>query len=140
MTYEQFEATVSRYGGDLDAWPAAARAEAQALVATDPAAARLLAEAGRLDAALAALARPRPLDAAFVGGVLAGIRENRHRDVMVRPTRRLAAWSGVAMAAFLAIGFAIGLAMPRSDGDDALAGLMFGASGLTAVDGAGDLL
>jgi hypothetical protein len=115
------------------------RAAAEALVQRDAAAARLLDQARRTDAALAAVAEPAPLDAATVGSILAGIRGDRHREIMVRPTPRLAVWSGAAMVVFLAIGFAIGVAIPASDSGDALAGLVFGAGTLTTLD-SGSLL
>ncbi len=133
MTYDEFEQALDRYGGNLERWPAAARAGARALADKDASAARLLAQAERLDALLAETARPVALDAASLGGIIAGIRTDRHREIAVKPTRRLAAWSGAAMAAFLAIGFVIGLAMPETQDDASLAGLVFG-TGTTTVD------
>lgn len=55
MTESDFEAALDRWGGDLDRWPAAAAAEARALIATDPRAAAALTAARRLDDHLAAL-------------------------------------------------------------------------------------
>jgi hypothetical protein len=140
MTYDEFERALDRHGGDLERWPAALKAEARALADKDAAAARMLAEAARLDGLLAETVRPVSLDAASLGAIIAGIRTDRHREVTVRPTRRLAAWSGAAMAAFLAIGFVIGLAMPQSQYDASLAGLAFGTSSTTAYDTSGGLL
>jgi len=140
MTYDEFERALDRHGGDLERWPAAMRAEARALVDKDAAAARMLAEAARLDRLLAETAGPAAFDAASLGAIIAGIRTDRHREITVRPTRRLAAWSGAAMAAFLAVGFVIGLAMPQYQDDSSLAGLAFGTSAATTYDTSGGLL
>lgn len=50
---ERLEAAIDSHGGDLTLWPAAARAEAEALAAESAAARRLLEEAKALEAALA---------------------------------------------------------------------------------------
>jgi hypothetical protein len=134
MTHEQFEQALDRYGGDLGRWPAAMRAEAKALADKDAAAARMLAEAARLDALLSEVVGPTSVDSAAIGAIIAGIRGDRHREITVRPTRRLAAWSGAAMAAFLALGFVLGLAIPQTQDDAALAGLAFGTSTTTTFD------
>jgi hypothetical protein len=139
MTNEQFEEALSRYGGDFKKWPAAMRLQAEALVAKDVWAARMLADAMRLDRLIAEAARPTPVDAALIGAIIAGIGNGRHHDVAVRPTGRLAAWSGAAVAVFLAIGFAIGLALPADQGEDALVGLMFGSdAGASIIIADGD--
>lgn len=140
MKADQFEEALSRYGGDLDTWPAATRAAARALAAGDARAARMLADAVRLDEALGEIASGKPVDAALIGGIVAGIGNGRHHDVTVRPTGRLMAWSGAAMALFLFVGFAIGVALPANQGDDALAGLVFGGGTSAIADTAGDLL
>ena len=128
MRIEHLQAALDRYGGDLARWPAAERAEAEALVASDAKAAALVAAARRLDGALAEAMRPMPVDAALIGRIVAGIGATGHHDVAVRPTRRLFAWAGAAMVAFLVTGYAVGLALPASQGEDAFAGLMFGNS------------
>ena len=132
MNHDQLQAALDRYGGDLDKWPAADRDSAKALAAADTAAERMLAAAARLDALMAEVARPAPVDAALIGRIVAGIGNGRHREVTVRPTARLMAWSGAAMALFLFAGFAIGLAVPADQGEDTLAGLMFGGSAIIA--------
>ena len=55
MTPERMADLADLHGGDLAAWPAPERAQAQALAATSPEAARVLAEARALDEALGAL-------------------------------------------------------------------------------------
>jgi hypothetical protein len=129
MNLERFEETLSRLGGDLTRWPAAERAQAEALIAAEPQAAKLKAEAARLDALIGAAATPVAMDAAAVGRIIAGIDHNRHRDLTLQPTRRLVAWASAAMVVFLVAGFAAGVAIPASQGEDTLAGLVFGSSG-----------
>jgi hypothetical protein len=71
--------------------------------------------------------QPSRVDAATVGRIMAGINAKHARDMAVRPTRRLFAWAGAAMAVFLVAGFAIGLAVPSGGSDDdAYAALLFG--------------
>ncbi len=127
---------LDRYGSDFARWPSAERAEAEAIFATNPHAATLLATSRRLDLAIAAAMQPMPLDAAFVGRIVAHIGERTHHDVAVKATPRLYAWAGAAMAVFLITGFAAGLALPTSQGEDAFAGLMFGSvdNDTTATD------
>jgi len=135
MMKEQLEEGLDRYGGDLTRWPAALRAEAEALTARDAGAARLVAAAARLDDTLAEAMRPMPVDAALIGRIVAHIGDGFHHDVAVRPTGRLVAWAGAAMVAFLVTGYAAGVALPASQGEDAFAGLMFGNSASsTATD------
>lgn len=140
MNHDQFEEALSRYGGDFNKWPASARADAEALAATDRRAAAMLAAARRLDGLLSAIASPRPVEAALVGRIAAGIDNGKHRDVTVRPSGRLAAWAGAAVVLFLAAGFAVGLALPQSQGEDAFAGLMFGGSAAASTSPVEDLL
>lgn len=52
MTFEQFKYYLDAYGASLHRWPANARAAAQALLASDHAAAAALADARKLDDAL----------------------------------------------------------------------------------------
>lgn len=127
MNLERFEETVSRLGGNLTRWPAAERAEALALIAADPEAAKLHREAIALDALVGRTMAPVAMDAAAVGRIMAGIDHSRHRDVTLQPTRRLFAWASAAMMVFLVAGFAAGVALPTtSDDDTTLAGLVFG--------------
>ena len=140
MTMNEFEHALDRYGGDLKRWPETERSAAEALIATDAGAARLLAQEGRVDTVLRKLAQETPADAAMVGRMVALIEKNgRHAERPLRPTRRLAALAGAAMAASLVIGFVAGVAVPASDGEDTLAGLMFGASSASVSDSEGVL-
>lgn len=128
MRVEHLEAGLDHYGGDLSRWPAEHRAEAEALAATEPKAAALIAAARRLDRALADLMQPMAVDAALIGRIVGSIAAGAHHDVTVRPTRRLVAWAGAAMVALLVSGYAAGIAIPQSQGEDAFAGLIFGNS------------
>ena len=128
MKIEQLQQALDRYGGNLGRWPEPLRAEAGALIAGNPEAARLAAAAARLDGLLAEATRPIAVDAALIGRIVAGVSDGVHHELLLRPTPRLAAWAGAAMIAFLTAGYAVGLALPASQGEDALAGLMFGNS------------
>jgi hypothetical protein len=134
MNLEQLEKTLSRYGGNPARWPADERAAAEALIASDAAAAKLQSEAARLDALIGEAVQPVAMDSATVGRIMAGVGNGRHHEVAVRPTPRLFAWAGAAMVAFLVVGYAVGLAIPTNQGEDALAGLMFGSSSATVSD------
>jgi hypothetical protein len=135
MNIEQLEQALDRYGGDLARWPAALRAEAEMMMAaSDPRAAELIAAVSKLDGALAEAMRPMSMDAALIGRIVSGIGTMDHRDLIVRPTRRLIAWASAATVAFLVTGYAVGIALPASQGEDAFAGLMFGNSASTTID------
>lgn len=61
MTLEEFRRLSAAWGGDVERWPAATRADAARLLERSSEAASLVAEAGRLDGVLVA-ARPRIAD------------------------------------------------------------------------------
>lgn len=134
MNIEQLEQALDRYGGDLTRWPAALRADAEALAANSAEATKLIAAASKLDSALAEAMRPMPMDAALIGRIVSGIGGAGHHDLAVRPTRRLVAWVGAATVAFLVTGYAVGIALPASQDEDAFAGLMFGNSSTATTD------
>ena len=140
MRIDQLEEALDRYGGDLSRWPAALRAEAEALIASDAKAAKLVVAAARLDGVLAESVQPMAVDAALLGRIVAGIGESGHRDAAVRPTGRLAAWAGAAMVAFLVTGYAVGVALPANQGEDAFAGIMFGNSTSATTSDSGSVL
>jgi hypothetical protein len=144
MTIEEFERALDRHGGDFSRWPADLRARAEALVGANRTAAELARIALRLDRALAHAVEPLVLDAAFVGGITAGVDHRAVRDEVIRPTPRFVAWASMAAVAFLVTGYAIGLALPATNtvqSDDALASLIFGdTSSATTTGTIGDLL
>lgn len=126
MTVDDFRDALDRLGSDLARWPETVRREGEALVARDPAAAGLLAEAGRLHDLLGASLAPEPVDAAQVGRILARVREDgAGAERPVRAGSRFYAWAGGGLTACLAAGFIIGHAVPASDGDQAIAELLF---------------
>ena len=139
MNLERFEETLSRLGGDLRRWPAPERTSAEALIAAEPRAAKLQAQAAELDVLLGAAVAPARMDAAAIGRIVAGIDQGEHHDLTLQPTRRLFAWTSAAMVALLVAGFAAGVAMPTSQGEDTLAGLMFGSS-VSTTDDSGSVL
>ena len=134
MNLERFEETLSRLGANLTRWPTAERAEAEALIASDPQAAKLHDQATRLDTLIGAAVTPVAMDSAAMGRIMAGIDHRRHHDLTLQPTRRLFAWASAAMVVFLVAGFAAGVAMPVNQGEEALAGLVFGSSGTSTSD------
>ena len=134
MNLERFEETLDRLGSDLKRWPAPDRAAAEALIAADGRAAALHRRAQQLDSLLAAATAPVAVDSAAMGRIMAGIDHPRHRDQTLQPTRRLFAWASAAMVVFLVAGFAAGVALPSNQGEDTLAGLMFGSSTTSASD------
>lgn len=131
MRIEDLEQAIDRHGGDLGRWPGDMRAAAEALISRDGKAARLVADARRLDTLLSEAMEPVPVDSALIGRIVSGLATTAHDSTAIRPTPRLAAWVGAAMIAFLSSGYAAGMALPTSDGEDTLAGLMFGGD-LTA--------
>lgn len=143
MTINDLERALERYGGDLGRWPEALRGDAARLIATDAKAARIAALAARLDGLLAEAVTPLPVDAAFIGRVVAEAGAHHGHAVSheapLRPTPRFAAFAGAAMVVFLAAGYVAGLILPSSDSEDIFAGLMFGNSRtVTDTDTAGD--
>jgi hypothetical protein len=134
MKINELEQAVDRFGGDLTRWPTTQRAEAEALIVNDRTAAAIFDVAARLDGALVRAMEPTVLDAALMGRIVAGLDNGAHHDVAVRPTRRLAAWAGAAVAAFLITGYAVGLALPTTQDDDTIATVIFGDS-VTSIDG-----
>lgn len=150
MTFERFDELAMAYGGTLARWPDAARRDGEVFLAAHPDAARSLADASALDAALAGLeAPPVPSDALMArilgdaADVAAG---NAAAQRAARPVPRrksagigsifagLPRWApGLAFAASLALGVGIGadervalapadavLALVAPDSDDAL--------------------
>ncbi len=111
LTRRQFADLLDRLGPRLEIWPAAARAAAERLVATDAKARAELATATAIDGSLKALmaAAPEPLPLRRAAARLA-----------IRPASwpRLAGVGMAALAASLAIGFVLGTALPSSTDDD----------------------
>ncbi len=133
MKIGELEQGLDRYGSDFKRWPPKLRADAEALIASDRTAAAIVSVAARLDAALASAMQPMPLDAAFMGRIAASLGHGVTHDMAVRPTSRLLAWAGAAMVAFLITGYAVGMLLPVSQDEDAIAGLIFG-DGIVATD------
>lgn len=140
MTKEQLQEALDRYGGNLERWPDQIRLEAERLAATDFAAARMLAAAQAVERGLIAAAKPMTVDAALLGRIITSLDHAPAHELALRPTRRLVAWAGAAMMAFLITGFAAGLAIPQTQSDDSLTSLMFGGSAYGADEASGSLL
>jgi len=139
MTEKELEVALDRYGGRLERWPAALRAEAEALAAKRASAAQAIADAAQLDATLAAAMEPMRVDAAFLGRIMTHAGETPHHEVAVRATPRFVAWAGAAMVAFLVTGYAVGATLPdgyAQDDDAPLAGLLIGSDTADSASGA----
>ncbi|MGE5517204.1 MAG: hypothetical protein ACM31D_15475 [Bacteroidota bacterium] len=79
LTLEGFRELLDRFGGELSRWPARERATADALLEHSPEARSLLAEAARLDAALAATPKaPAGLADRIVAAALAQDRARKN--------------------------------------------------------------
>ena len=138
MSREEFEDALAAYGADFGRWPPEIAERGRALATEDAGAGRALAEAQQLDRLLAAAVEPASIDAAMVGRIMSGISSRYAKETTVRPTGRLLAWAGAAMAVFLVAGFVLGTALPATNDDDnALAALMFGSATGTSVDSGG---
>ncbi|HVZ14380.1 MAG TPA: hypothetical protein VG894_07975 [Bauldia sp.] len=143
MTEQELEVALDRYGGRLDRWPAALRAEAEALAAESKRASQAIASSAQLETTLAAAMAPMNVDSAFLGRIMAHAGETPHHEVAVRATPRFVAWASAAMVAFLATGYAVGATLPdvtTQDDDAPLAGLLIGSdtgdstTGVVALD------
>ena len=128
MKRDAFEKALDRYGGDLAKWPEPLAAAARKLVAGNRQAAEDLARARRLDELMSEAVGRQQADSALIGRIMSGIGNGRGRDRSIRPTGRLMAWASAATVASLALGFMVGIAVPQDIGNDAFAGLIFGAS------------
>lgn len=153
MSREAFADLLDRFGPEAANWPAAAVAPAEALVAADAGARADLDAARTVARVLARAALPVPVDSAFVGRVMAQVREGRAaaKPAALRLTPRFAFAGMTGLAMCLAVGLAIGILAPApaaADYSGELAVLVLGvddadaaAGDATTVDiGAGDLL
>lgn len=106
MEVSEFEDLLDLHGGDLAGWPAAARAQAEALLAASPEARRLHDDMLAVETVL----RCTPAPSAGADAIAA--RATRHRQET--PARRLALRAGWAVAAMivLAIGLSLGAHAP----------------------------
>lgn len=110
MNLSQFEDNLDRFGADMSAWPAALRAPAADLAATDPAARAALRTMQEIEAVFAV---PPPAAAETSPASALAARAMRHRQIQpVRPAIRRAAWASAAAAA-LVLGVFIGDLAPR---------------------------
>ena len=132
MTVEEFGALAAAWGADIARWPDETQDRATALVSMSPSAAALLAEAGRLDRAIAS-ARPVVAPArsdALVGRIATALAAEAAQRTA---RRRWRTWfmPATSLASAAVIGVGLGLAQPVTPP-------MSGAEYLTAllIDGA----
>jgi hypothetical protein len=118
MNIERFKILVEAYGADPSRWPEAERKAGLALAETSPEARRLLAEAAALDRLLDT-AETVPVTRALEERILATFTERPRsfaRWVGVLTARPLPWLPGAAIAASLALGLAVGAALPSAAG------------------------
>jgi hypothetical protein len=111
MNRERFAALADAFGGDLRRWPEAEREAARAFREAQPAVCEpLLAEAGRIDAALDGIAALQP-SAALRERILASAPQTRRPLVSLGRFRRAAPWlaPGAGLAAACAAGAWLGV-------------------------------
>jgi anti-sigma factor RsiW len=131
LSLAAFRDLLDRYGAATTRWPSDVRPAAEALLAADPAAARLFEETRRLERLVADATAPTPLDAAFVGRVLGRVEGHVGvRETAFHFTRRLAFASATALTLCLVAGVAVGLVapvLPVEDGTDIAVFVLGGA-------------
>lgn len=112
MTRDEFENRLLARGADLDRWPVPEREAAALLLAADPAARALLAEAARLERRIAAAAAVPAAGGALAGRIASAIDgappEGARAGERAFGLGRLAALSGSVAAAALVAGFFYG--------------------------------
>lgn len=143
MMPAEFAAALDRAGGRIERWDAEARARAERLLADDAEAARAFAAQARVERVLAAVTAPRPVDAAFVGGVLARVRGAARPQRIFRLTPRFAAAGATGLMLCFVVGIAMGLVVPgpaAADDSQDLAVLVLGVGADDADMLAGGLL
>ena len=119
LSLAAFRDLLDRHGAAIARWPSDVRPAAEALLAADPVAARLFDETRRLERLVADATAAPPLDAAFVGRVMARIEGHvGARETAFRFTRRLAFASATALTLCLVAGVAVGLVAPVLPADD----------------------
>ena len=124
MTREQFSEALLRFGGDLGRWPRAEAEAARALLASDPDAARRLAEFSAFEQTLAQAVESAPFGAAEIGMILAA--RDREEAAWWPAPRFLVAGAGVSALCF-ALGFVTVLTVaPPQDVPAAIVGLALG--------------
>ena len=131
LGFEAFRDLLDRHGAVTGRWPADVRPAAEALMATDPGAARLFEETRRLERLVAEATAVPAVDAAFVGRVMGRIEGHvGTRETAFRFTRRLAFASATALTFCLVAGVAVGLVapvLPAEDGTDIAVFVLGGA-------------
>ncbi|HZP09308.1 hypothetical protein [Methyloceanibacter sp.] len=123
MNREELNEALLRFGGDLERWPEGKKEAASLLVASDPTAARMLADFAAFERTLADAVRPAPFGAGEIGGVLQALDAT---EASWSPTPRF--W--IASAGLSALSFAAGFAaMMMASAQDVSPSLIDFASG-----------
>jgi hypothetical protein len=139
MKINRLREIVAAYGAEPSRWPLAERAAAQGLIAADPAARGLVAEAAVLDRALDRVGAPAPAGTTLAAAIVGAARSRPQRRRSGFADRLAGAWPTplwpqlAGLAAALVIGFAIGFTgIGAADADAATDPLLllFGPAGL----------
>ena len=119
MDLTKFNELLDRHGPLFDAWPADLQGEAQSLLEASPEAADALADAQTLNAMLSATSLPAaPVHLA--GRIVARAADPEDTWQSLIDWLGARVWRGVLAAALpLAVGFAVGMAAPRTAEEDA---------------------
>jgi hypothetical protein len=96
MTRDELGEALLRHGADLTRWPSREAEAARQLVATDRAAAKMLADFGKFERTIADAVRPPPFGAAELGRVLGALED---KEDAWRPGRSF--WIAGASASLL---------------------------------------
>lgn len=118
MTLDEFEDGIDRWGGAVETWPAPARDAAQALLASTPAAVRLLEQAHSFDRLFAVKDLPPPPSVAAILSQATVRRPSpwaRMSEALGLEAMRLSWLHAGGFAACLMVGVVIGAAMPQRD-------------------------
>jgi hypothetical protein len=114
MTREEFGEALLRFGARLERWPQVDRGAVERLLASDPLAAKMLADFTGFERTVSAAVEPPPFGAAEIGKVIAAL--DRPKENWWPAPRFWIASAGVTALSFAA-GFILILAMTEASHD-----------------------
>jgi hypothetical protein len=114
MTREEFGEALLRFGAKLERWPQVDRGAAERLLASDPLAAKMLADFTAFERTASDAVEPPPFGAAEIGKVIAAL--DRPKENWWPERRFWIASAGVTALSFAA-GFVLILAMTEASHD-----------------------
>lgn len=114
MTREEFSEALLRFGAKLERWPRVEASAAERLLASDPLAAKMLADFSAFERTVSDAVEPPPFGAAEIGKVIAAL--DRPKETWWPAPRFWIASAGVTALSFAA-GFVLMLAMTEASHD-----------------------